>query len=274
MLVAMRHRARQAVRRARRRIGAAIDPDRHAPTSGRPGAHGQPEVLAGADADDLTIVEAARPYTMTPSERILANIDAVDHVLDRDVPGALVECGVWRGGSVLSMVLTLLRRGVIDRDVYLYDTFEGMTAPGDDDVSRFDVPARETWDRARQAGRTAWDFLFRPETFGLDHVRAVLEGSGYPMERIHFVVGPVEDTIPATVPERIAVLRLDTDWYESTRHEMDHLYPRLETGGVLIIDDYGHWDGARRAVDEHLADAGASLLLSRVDYSARMGVKR
>ena len=85
--------------------------------------------------------------------------------------------------------------------------------------------------------------------------------------------GRVEETIPEAAPERIAVLRLDTDWYESTRHELEHLYPRLAVGGVLIVDDYGHWQGARRAVDEYLAASGARLLLSRIDYTGRMAVK-
>ena len=83
----------------------------------------------------------------------------------------------------------------------------------------------------------------------------------------------VEDTIPAAAPEALALLRLDTDWYESTRHELVHLYPRIATGGVLIIDDYGHWEGARRAVDEYFASAAPPVLLHRVDYTARMAVK-
>ena len=80
------------------------------------------------------------------------------------------------------------------------------------------------------------------------------------------------DTLPASAPSQIALLRLDTDWYESTRHELEHLYPRLATGGVLIVDDYGHWEGARKATDEHLA-AHPALLLSRSDYTGRMAVK-
>ena len=84
----------------------------------------------------------------------------------------------------------------------------------------------------------------------------MLHGTGYPPERIHFVRGPVEETLPAGAPDEIALLRLDTDWYESTRHELEHLYPRLAAGGVLLVDDYGHWEGARKAVDEYFADHG------------------
>ena len=83
----------------------------------------------------------------------------------------------------------------------------------------------------------------------------------------------MEETIPGRAPERIALLRLDTDWYESTRHELEHLWERLEPGGVLIIDDYGHWAGAREAVDEFFAKRSDAPLLTRVDYTGRIGVK-
>ena len=74
-------------------------------------------------------------------------------------------------------------------------------------------------------------------------------------------------------PRKIALLRLDTDWYESTKHELVHLFPRLSTGGVLIVDDYGHWAGARRAVDEYVSEHGIVMLLTRIDYTGRIGVK-
>ena len=89
-------------------------------------------------------------------------------------------------------------------------------------------------------------------------MRATVLSTGYPAERVHLVRGPVEETIPGAAPDALALLRLDTDWYASTRHELEHLYPRLATGGVLIVDDYGHWEGARRAVDEYFDDRGAA----------------
>ena len=104
-------------------------------------------------------------------------------------------------------------------------------------------------------------------------MRALLLNTGYPHDLLHFVRGPVEQTVPAQAPARLALLRLDTDWYESTRHELEHLFPRLAPGGVLMIDDYGHWEGARRAVDEYFASEHPPLLLSRVDYTGRVAVK-
>ena len=107
----------------------------------------------------------------------------------------------------------------------------------------------------------------------MEEVRERLVGTGYPPERLHLVPGMVEQTLPGEAPEKIALLRLDTDWYASTRHELEQLYPRLESGGVLIIDDYGHYEGARRAVDEYFERSGEPVLLSRIDFSGRLVVK-
>lgn len=230
-------------------------------------------VASCLDEREQALVDRCRPYTLASPERIIATADAAAHVVRRDVPGALVECGVWRGGAVLAMILALQEHGVDDREVYLCDTFTGMTRPGTEDVSDFDPPARHTFDRARAAGTRAWEALFGEEVFRREDVEALVLGTGYPAARIHFVEGRVEDTLPDQGPERIAVLRLDTDWYESTRHEMEHLYPRISTGGVLIVDDYGHWRGSRQAVDEYFAATGEPPLLSRTDYSGRMAVK-
>jgi hypothetical protein len=220
---------------------------------------------------DIPIIERAFPYTMTGAARLQALVDAVRYCERAAVPGAFVECGVWRGGSVLAMLLTLADERSDARDVYLYDTFEGMTKPTDADVSRLEKPALATWQSAEEKGEPAWGWLLGD--FDETTVRDTVLSSGYPESRLHFVRGPVEETIPDTVPDRIALLRLDTDWYESTRHELEHLYPRLVPGGVLIIDDYGHWEGARRAADEYFGEVGESLLLNRIDYAARIAVK-
>jgi O-methyltransferase len=84
----------------------------------------------------------------------------------------------------------------------------------------------------------------------------------------------VEDTIPASVPEQIALLRLDTDWYESTKCELEILFPRLVKGGVIIIDDYGCWQGARKAVDEYFNKNNIAILLNRMDDTGRIGIKQ
>lgn len=254
-----------------RTTGTETAPAAPGPAPGAP--PGQGSILEQATPADRAILERTMQLTMTGLPRLQSLIDAVRHLVATEVPGAMAECGVWRGGSILAMILTLQDLGVADRDVYLYDTFEGMPQPSEADVSTFDPPALETWQEADAAGERPWPGMFADELVNEDVVRANVLSSGYPEERVHFVRGLVEETIPAHVPERIALLRLDTDWYESTRHEMIHLYPRLSPGGVLIVDDYGHWQGSRQAVDEHFAAHPPAPLLHRVDYSARLAVK-
>jgi O-methyltransferase len=210
-------------------------------------------------------MDAVRDWTMTSHSRVFALIVAVRHVVEQRVPGAMVECGVWRGGSMQAVALTLLDRGVRDRELHLFDTFTGMPAPTDEDRRVKGPPAREL-----MAGRPRSDNIWA--IADLADVRTGMAVTGYPAERIHYHPGLVQDTIPEQAPERIALLRLDTDWYASTKHELAHLYDRLVPGGVLVIDDYDYWEGSRQAVDEFLAETGARLLLVPVD-SARFAAK-
>jgi hypothetical protein len=216
-------------------------------------------------------IRRVRRNTMTTPRRIAALCDGVEHVVAEGVPGAVVECGVWKGGSMMAAALTLLRLGAGDRDLYLFDTFQGMPPPTDDDVfSAYDgySPRRHWRRRRRSETQNAWHYV------PVGEVRAALLSTGYPAERVHLVEGRVEETLPGAAPDAIAVLRLDTDWYESTKHELEQLYPRLSPGGVLVLDDYGHYEGARRAVDEYFDEHGGRPLLTRVDYTGRVGVKR
>lgn len=218
-----------------------------------------------ADYDDLIrrMVEVSRPFTLTSHERVAALVQSVRYVTGAGVPGAFVECGVWRGGSALVMIETLLALGVTDRDVWLYDTFWiDMPPPSEADVDVFGNTAEELLAAAHSHGG------YRNGT--AESVRQLLTGTGYPADRIHIVEGLVEETIPGTVPEEIALCRLDTDFYESTAHEMRHLLPRIPEGGVLLVDDYGHFLGSQRAVDEYLESLGASVLLQRIDFTGRL----
>jgi O-methyltransferase len=230
-------------------------------------------VLAAARPAEREVLERALPHSMTGPARMLALIEAVRYCVARGIPGAFAECGVWRGGSVLAMILTLKQLGREDRDIHLFDTFEGMTEPTAADTSVFAPPALETWRQAERERRRPWGEVFGAEVFSEEGVRSLLAQTGYPPQRLHFVRGEVQRTLPDQAPERLALLRLDTDWYESTRHELVHLFPRLERGGVLIVDDYGHFEGARRAVDEYLAAESAPLLLAPIDYTGRIAVK-
>ena len=227
------------------------------------GAKGLP-----ADYDDETrdIWRLVRGRTMTGHAKLHYLIEAVRYVVANDIPGAVVECGVWRGGSMLTVAHALSRLGVTERDLYLFDTFTGMSEPSERDVHI-------------HAGKSAADILTDQDRGGpiwhvatLEDVRQGFEKVDYPEERLHFVPGKVEDTIPEQAPDTIAILRLDTDWYESTKHELTHLYHRLSPGGILIIDDYGSWQGAKDATDEFLAATGEPLMLTRV-ARGRVAVK-
>ena len=215
------------------------------------------------------IIRSVQPFTMTSVERVLTVIRATAYLSENSIPGDLVECGVWRGGSSMAIAKALLERGDRSRRIYLYDTFEGMVEPTPSDIDYRGRNAGALLSTAKQdAEKKTESPIWAYASF--EDVRANLAKTGYPTENIHFIKGPVEETIPVTIPKTIALLRLDTDWYESTRHELLHLYSRLSPGGILIVDDYGHWQGARRAVDEFF---GGRLFLHRVDYTCRLAVK-
>lgn len=226
------------------------------------------DVLVDIPEADRDIFREVRRHTMAGVERVAALCEAVRYVERAGVPGAIVECGVWRGGSVMAIAKTLLAVGSKERDLFLFDTFEGMTPPDQNDVS-IDGQSAGSLSQSHEMSEEDLFWCYAP----LDAVRNAVLSTGYPADRVHFIKGRVEDTVPADAPERIALLRLDTDWYQSTHHEMVHLYPRLQRSGVLVIDDYGHWLGARKAVDEYLAANRINLLLSRIDYTARMAIK-
>jgi O-methyltransferase len=231
----------------------------------KPPAKPAREFPADYEPEYQDIVRAVRPYTMTGNDKLHALITATRYIHRYRIPGAVVECGVWRGGSMHAVARTLDQLGDHGRDLYLYDTFEGMTEPTDKDL-RYDGESASHILATSDKKSWAW------ARASLEDVRAGFETVPYPSERLHFIEGRIEDTVPARMPDEIAILRLDTDWYESTLHEFEHLYPRLVSGGVLFIDDYGHWQGSRQATHEFLDRTGERLLLLRAD-SGRVAVK-
>lgn len=228
-----------------------------------------PEVRpADLEPEFWPLYEACRHATMTSIERLYALYKAVDHVVRHDIAGDFVECGVWRGGSVMMMALVLQRLGE-KRRIHCFDTFEGMPPPTDADIRH------ETGENAAEIlARTPkqdGDFIWAMAA--LDLVRQNVCSTGYTDSLVTYHKGLVEETVPSRAPDAISLLRLDTDWYESTKHELVHLYPRLASGGILIIDDYGFWRGARKATDEYLAEHRTNLFLTRIDDTGRVGVR-
>jgi O-methyltransferase len=218
--------------------------------------------------DDREIMIKVKPFTATGSERIGGLISAVKYIHHNQIEGDFVECGVWRGGSMMAAMLTLLDLGDTTRHFYLYDTYEGMTAPTSKDVLYDGTQITDLLSTSeKKTGPAQWCVA------SLDDVTQNIFSTGYPKDKVHFIKGRVEDTLPAVLPKKIALLRLDTDWYESTYHELIHLYPLLCPGGVLIIDDYGYWQGCRKAVDDYFAKQTFVPLLTKLDFSGRLAVK-
>ena len=220
------------------------------------------------ETDFLQLAERCKPYTMTSVERLYAVYKSIEYILKNNISGDYVECGVWKGGSSMMIALTLLKYNITDRKIYLYDTYEGMSEPIDYDINHKNGLAKNKY--AKTKNKKSGSDWCRSE---INEVKNNLYSTGYPKENIIFVKGKVEETIPEIIPEKIALLRLDTDWYESTKHELEHLYPLLSGKGVLIIDDYGHWLGCRKAVDEYFTKNNISILLNRIDYTGRVAVK-
>ena len=216
------------------------------------------------------IFDKVAPYTMTAREGLETTyslFQAVKYICQNKIPGDIVECGVWRGGSMMLVAYALDYFGDRSRDLYLYDTFTGMTEPSEIDVDFDNIAYKPRWKQITGVGGMMG--------FGdtVEGVKVNLRLTGYPEQQMHFVVGDVLQTIPATVPSRISLLRLDTDWYQSTLHELEHLYDLLVPHGVLIIDDYGWCRGSRMAADEFFGRQPFKPMMHRVDQGPRLIIK-
>ncbi len=213
--------------------------------------------------------EKHKDKTMVPWQAVYAAYTAAQHISQSKVPGAIVECGVWRGGCSLIMAEALLVLGDTQRDLYLYDTFAGMTEPTKEDTKTTTGTNATAKYESRKSGEVV-DWCYAP----IEEVQNYVNEVAYPNEKIHLVKGRVEDTIGTDDPKKIALLRLDTDWYESTKHTLEYLYPRVAEGGIVIFDDYGKWAGARKAVEDYFIEHGNRPFLMLETVSGNMvGIK-
>ncbi len=210
---------------------------------------------------DLCLIESVDHYTMTGLERRYHLIQSIRYILKNNIAGSIVECGVWRGGSMMLAAKVLLESKASERDLFLFDTFEGMPPPQAIDTHPTGATAADLLDNEKSQRETSYIWAIATKA----DVQSNLQSTRYPADRMHFIQGTVETTIPSAAPQQIALLRLDTDWYESTRHELNHLYSRVSRGGVVIIDDYGWWNGSRAATDEFIAQCPDPILLHRLD---------
>lgn len=176
-------------------------------------------------------------YTMTSFPRMNNFCDCLEFVLKNNIEGDIVECGVWKGGNIM-IASKILKENKSNRFIWAYDTFEGMTEPEDCDVDRNGIKGKSRY----QKGWCKID---------LETVKKNLSLVGY--NNIKYIVGDVLKTIPKNIPDKISVLRLDTDFYKSTKHEIEHLYNKVVSKGFIIIDDYNSWSGSKKATDELLS---------------------
>lgn len=225
-----------------------------------------------ASFDDLDpafrpFMEFVKPYTMTSVERLYDLYKSVEYICKAKIPGDMLECGVWRGGSMMLVAKTLVAVGDTSRTLYLFDTYEGHPKPDvEEDVDLWGNRAVDDWVKHRKTDESSdWAYV------SIDEVRANMESTGYPMDKVVLVKGMVESTATTPTSPHFSMVRLDTDWYASAKISLETFWPRLSRGGVLIVDDYGHYRGQRKAVDEYFAKIPVKL--NRVDYSCRSIVK-
>lgn len=214
------------------------------------------------------IYKKCENYTMTSIERMFSLFKAVEYIVKNEVSGDIVECGVWRGGSMMLTALNLIKLNDIERKIYLYDTYEGMSSPTNKDIK---ISNNEL---AIDIMKNKFDNENKKWSYSpIEVVKKNLFSTKYPRNNLIFVKGKVEHTIPMTTPKKISILRLDTDWYESTYHELNHLFPKLVKNGILILDDYGHWKGAKDAADKYFVENNIKIFLIRIDYTGRIAIK-
>ena len=200
-------------------------------------------------------IKIVQPYSMTSIERITELYNSLEYIRLNNINGDVVECGVWKGGNIIG-VMEYLHHYKIDKKIWLFDTFEGMTDPEENDIDL--------------NNNHASNMLHIPIVLAyspIDEVKENLSRSNFNKENLIFVIGDVSETLinKNNIPEKISLLRLDTDWYKSTKDELNYLYPKLENGGVLIVDDYGHWKGSKQAVDEYFYNK--NVLIEKIDYT-------
>lgn len=214
---------------------------------------------------EKTLIKKCLQYSMTNFERMWSLIQSFHHVKQESLIGDFVECGIWKGGNII-LLKKLLQKFNVKKKIYCFDTFEGMTKPTSYDSNYNEKSAQIMYDEHKKK-------KIGFAECSLNEVKKNLIKNAN-IDNIFFIKGKVEDTLnnKKNLPKKISILRLDTDFYESTKIELEILFPRLVKGGILIIDDYGFWKGARKAVDDYFGDYRQ--FFHYVDHSCRLLIKK
>ena len=219
---------------------------------------------------EKNLFEISSDYTMTSNERIFSLMKSIDFIRQNNVPGDFVECGVWRGGNLI-IFQKFIEKYNLQKKIYAYDTFEGMSNPEEIDRTFDGKSSIEALNKIREKKIKRDENILVAEC----SIEKVLENfkKFSQKENLICIKGKVEDTleIKENLPDKISILRLDTDWYASTKKELEVLFPLLEKNGILIIDDYGYWQGAKKAVDEYFKDKNVAMF--KIDFTGRLIIK-
>ena len=204
-------------------------------------------------------------------ERFVSLYQSVNYIYKNDIEGDFVECGVFMGGSAMMISFALKEFEKINtsvKNLWLYDTFEGMANPTiyDENILKEKATIELKNKTKKENSKDIWAYS------SIDYVKQNITKTYIKPERVKYIKGLVEETLIKKKPKKISLLRLDTDFYQSTKKELEELYPLLERGGILIIDDYGHWKGCKKAVDEYFKDK-KNIFFQQIDYSGLIGVK-
>ena len=222
---------------------------------------------------DQAVTEKAelsiRKFTMLSNSRLVSLADQVAHCNLAGIDGALVECGVWKGGAVALMAEVCKATGNIDRDLHLFDAFTDICAPDPELDGAKAVAEAKGFHKTSSGNQQPMTGFY--DRFGghgtIQACREVIGRTGYPESRIHFHKGWFKDTVFIAETGPIAILRLDGDWYESTRVCLDALYDKVVPGGFIIFDDYLTYEGCKAAVDDFMTERGITSFLHRCDTS-------
>jgi O-methyltransferase len=228
--------------------------------------------IVEAKDDEIKLLEISSKYSMTSLLRRWALINAIKYINNENIEGEFVECGVWKGGNLI-IYNNLIEKFNLNKKIYAYDTFAGMSEPTIHDTNILDINAKKEWENSQKTNEVNLSFNCYSS---LNEVKDNIKNNSdkeNSLKNLNFIEGKVEETLKVkqNLPDKISILRLDTDWYESTKAELEILYPKLSKNGILIIDDYGHWKGARKAVDEYFNDK--KVVKHYIDFSCRMIIK-
>ena len=192
--------------------------------------------------------ESCKNLSSKKVEFFLTLENILDYLVSNKIDGEIVECGVFKGANCRFICDYLKTNGLEDKKIYLYDTFEGMPRASSEDIN---INSKKNYNEFldNNSKSSSLKNFYRYEN--INNVEKNLLSTNYDKNKIFFIKGLVEETIPKKIPEKICLLILDTDYYKSTKHELNHLYPLLIKGGIIIIDDYGTWSGVKKAVDEY-----------------------